>query len=120
MHAAGMPKERRLEYFLEVIMTMTKLDWLKLITINDIKKTRIEHYGRPLPRFTQYLCTWGKAGNIKTGKDRKTRDQGVTGIFVSYTSNQEGDCYRMWIPKTKKVFVMRWYFLTGYSLRHQK
>jgi hypothetical protein len=46
---------------------MTKLDWLKLITINKVKKTRIEHYGLPLPNFTQYLCTWGEAGIFKTG-----------------------------------------------------
>jgi hypothetical protein len=52
-------------------MTMTKLDWLKLITINKVKKIRIEHYELPLPKFTQYLCTWGEAGIIKTGKDGK-------------------------------------------------
>jgi hypothetical protein len=28
-------------------MTMTKLDWLKPITINKVKKTRIEHYVLP-------------------------------------------------------------------------
>ncbi len=83
---------------------MTKLDWLKLITINMVKNTRIEHYGLPLPNFTQYLHTWGEAGVIKTGKDGKTRDRVVTDMFVSYTSNHEGDCYRMWNPKTKKIF----------------
>jgi hypothetical protein len=34
-------------------MTMTKLDWFKLITINKVKKTRIEHYGLHLRNFTQ-------------------------------------------------------------------
>jgi hypothetical protein len=29
MHAAEVPRNRRLEFFPEVIMTMTKLDWLK-------------------------------------------------------------------------------------------
>jgi hypothetical protein len=57
MHATGVPRERRLDVFPEVIMTITKLDWLKLITINDIKKTRIEHYCQSLSRFTQYLHT---------------------------------------------------------------
>jgi hypothetical protein len=84
-------------------MTMTKQDWLKLITINKVKKTRIEHYSLPLPKFTQYLRTWGEAGFIKTGKDGKTGDQGDSGMFVGYASNHEGDCYRMWNPKTKKV-----------------
>ena len=50
-------------------MTMTKLDWLKLITTNKEKKTRIEHYDLPLPNFTRYLRTWGEVGIIKTGKD---------------------------------------------------
>jgi hypothetical protein len=71
MHAAGVPRERRLDFFPEVIMAMTKLGWLKLITINDIKKIRIEHYGQPLLRFTQYLHTWGEAGIIKTGNTGK-------------------------------------------------
>ncbi len=69
MHAAGVPRERRSDFFPEVIMIMTKLDWLKLTTINGVKKTKIEHYGLPLPIFAQYLCTWGEAGTIKTGKD---------------------------------------------------
>jgi hypothetical protein len=74
---------------------MTKLDWLKLIKINKVKKTRIEHYGLPLPNFTQYLRTWGEVGIIKTSKDEKIGDQGVTGMFVGYTSNHERNCYRM-------------------------
>jgi hypothetical protein len=107
MHVAGVPMERRLDFIPEVIMTMTKLDWLKLITINDIKKTRIEHYGQPMSRFTQYLHTWGEAGIIKTGKDGQTGDQGVTVMFVGYASNHKRGCYRMWNPKTKKVSKTR-------------
>jgi hypothetical protein len=90
-------------FFPGVVMTMTKLDWLRLVTINKVKKTRIEHYGLSLPKFTQYLCTWGEAGIIKTGKDWKIGDRGVMGMFVGYASNHEGDCYRMWNPNTKKV-----------------
>jgi hypothetical protein len=63
-------------------MTMTKLDWLKLIAIKGIKKTRIEHYGLPIPRFAQYLRNWGEAGNVKTGKDGKMGDHEVTCMFV--------------------------------------
>jgi hypothetical protein len=77
---------------------------IKLITINKVKKTRIEHYGLPLPNFTYYLCTWGEAGIIKTSKDGKIGDRVVTGMFVGYASNHEGDCYRMWNPNTKTVF----------------
>ncbi len=57
MHAAEVPRSRRLEFFPEVIMTMTKLDWLKLVTINKVKIARIEHHGLPLPSFTKYLRT---------------------------------------------------------------
>jgi hypothetical protein len=103
MHAAEVPRDRRLDFFPEVVMTMTKLDWLKLITINKVKKTRIEHYGLPLPSFIQYTCTWGEAGIIKTSKDRIIGDQGVMGMFKGYASNHEDDCYRMWNPNTKKV-----------------
>jgi hypothetical protein len=46
MHAAGVPREKRLDFFPKVIMTITKLDCLQLVTINGIKKTRIEHYGK--------------------------------------------------------------------------
>ncbi len=103
MHAAGVPKERRLDFFPEVIMTITKLDWLKWVTIKGIKKTRIEHYGLPLPRFAQYLCTWGEARTVKTGKDGKSGDHGVMCMVFGFASNCKGDCYRMWNPKTKKV-----------------
>ncbi len=103
IHAAEVPRNRRLEFSPEVIMTMNKLDWLKLITINKVKNTRIEHYSLPLPNFTKYLRTWGEAGIIKTGKDGKIGDRGVTSMLVGYTSNHKGNCYRMWNPNTKKV-----------------
>jgi hypothetical protein len=95
MYAAEVRKERRLDFFPEVIMTMTKLDWLKLATIKGIKKARIEYYGLPLPRFAQHLHTWGEVGTVKTGKDGKTGDRGVACIFIGYASNHKGDCYRM-------------------------
>jgi hypothetical protein len=47
MHADDVPRNRRLEFFPEVIMTMTKLDWLKLITINKVKKTRLSMIAYP-------------------------------------------------------------------------
>jgi hypothetical protein len=103
MHATEVPRDRSLEFFSEVVMTMAKLDRLKLITINKVKKTRIEHYGLPLPNFTQYLRTWGEAEIIKTGKDGKIGDRRVTGMFMGYVSNHEVNCCKMWNPNTKKV-----------------
>jgi hypothetical protein len=37
-------------------------------------------------------------------KDKKIGDRGVTCMFIGYTSNHKGGCYRMWNPKTKMVF----------------
>ncbi len=126
MHAAEVPRNRNLDFFPEVIMTMTKLDWLKLITINKVKKTRIEHYGLPLPNYTKYLCTWGEAGIIKTGKDQKIGDRGVTGMLVGYASNHKVDCYRRWNPNTKKgsetcdvVFLNRMFLRTPTKPEHK-
>jgi hypothetical protein len=59
-------------------MTMTKLDWLKLVTINGVRKTRMEHHNPPLPRFAKYLCTWGEVETVKTCKDWKVGEQGIT------------------------------------------
>jgi hypothetical protein len=111
----------------ELVMTMTKLDWLKLIIINKVKKTRIEHYGLPLHNFTQYLCTWGEAGIIRTGKDGKIGDRRVRGMFVGYASNHKGNCYRTWNPNTKEVsetcdmvFLNRMFFRTPTMPVHKK
>jgi hypothetical protein len=77
MHDAGVPRERRWEFSPEVILTMTKLDWLKLVTINWVRKTRMEHCNLPIPRFAKYLHTLGEAETVKTGMDRKAGDRGV-------------------------------------------
>jgi hypothetical protein len=69
--------QRREDWTFFPEMTMTKLDWLKLVSIKGIKKTRIEHYGLPLPRFAQYLRTWGETGTVRIGKDGKMGDRGV-------------------------------------------
>jgi hypothetical protein len=103
MHAAEVPRDTRLEFFPEVFMTMTKLDWLKLITINKVKKTRIEHYGLPQPNFFQYYVSGEKQESSKPVKTKKNGYRGVTGMFVGYASNHEGDCFRMWKPNKKKV-----------------
>ncbi len=75
-------------------MTMTKLDWLNIVEIDGVIKTRIEHFGYGLPKFAQYLRTWGKAGTIKTGKVGKTSNCGATCMLIGYANNREGDCYR--------------------------
>jgi hypothetical protein len=71
MHASELPRNRRLEFFPEVIMTMTKLDWLKLITINKDKKTRIEHYSLPLPNLPSIYILGEKQESSKLAKAEK-------------------------------------------------
>ena len=63
----------------------------------------MEHYNFPLHRFAKYLRTWGEAGTVKTGIDRKAGDQGVTCMFMGYAYNHKADCYRMFNPKTKMI-----------------
>ncbi len=55
-------------------MTMTKLDWLKLITINKIKKTRIEQYGLPLPSLPSPFVPGEKQ---ESSKPEKTEILGI-------------------------------------------
>jgi hypothetical protein len=50
---------------------MTKLDWLKLITINKVKKTRIEHYGLPHPTLPSIYVLGGKQESSKLAKTEK-------------------------------------------------
>jgi hypothetical protein len=64
---------------------------------------------------------------MKTGKDGKIGDRGVTGMFMGYGSNHEGDCYRIRNPNTKKVpktrdvvFLNRMFFRTPMMPVHNK
>ena len=70
---------------------MTKLDWLQSVIIDDVTKTRIEHYGMQMPKFAKNLRTWGEAGTVKSGKDGKLGDRRITMMMVGYTKHHEGD-----------------------------
>ena len=78
-------------------MCATQLDWLVLIEIDSLEKTRIEHWGSELPVFTRKLRTWGEAGVVKTKTDTtpKLYDRGVTCMFVGYAINHGVGVYRM-------------------------
>ncbi len=53
-----MPTSNSWEFFPEVIMAMSNLNWLNVVSINGDEKTQMEHCGLPLPRFSKYLQTW--------------------------------------------------------------
>ena len=102
-----MPKRMRYALFAECTCTATKLDWATPITLKGVTKTRIEHFGMKIPKFFGQLRTWGEAGTVKTGKDGKVGDHGVTCMFVGYADNHSGDCYRMYNPNTGRVMETR-------------
>ena len=117
MNGANVPLRERYKLFQEVATTATKLDWLTTINLNGEEKTRMEHYGFGIPKFSKYLRTRGEAGTIKTGKDGKGGDRGATCMFIGYANNHEGDCYRMWNPETTRtsetrdvIFLNRMFF----------
>ena len=105
----NIPKEERYILFQEFGMTITKLDWLGLRTIDGVTMTKIEHYkGKgKLPKFVANMRVLGEAGTVKIGKDGKVGDRGVTMIFVGYADDNAGDVYRMYNPFTKYVVVTR-------------
>ncbi len=58
----------RYKRFSECAMDITKLDWLNIVEIYGVTKTRIDYFGFRLPKFAHYLHTLGEGGTIKTGK----------------------------------------------------
>jgi hypothetical protein len=82
----------------EVAKTATALDNLIAVTINRETKTRYEHAGLQIPLFVKHLRTFGEAGIVKNMKDGKVGDRGITMMFVGYTEEHTGDCYRMYNP----------------------
>ena len=46
---------------------------------------------------------WGEAGTVKTGKDGKLGDRGVTMIFVGFANKHGPDVYRMLNPHTRRT-----------------
>jgi hypothetical protein len=106
MNAAQIPKSKRFKLWSEAVMTVTSLDNLIPVTWNGITKTRYEHAGFKIPKFVKYLRrTFGEAGIVKNGKDGKVGDRGITMVFVGYTDELAGNCYRMCNLVTSQVCV---------------
>ena len=45
-----------------------------------------------------HMRIFGKAGTVRTGKDSKVGNHGVTMMSVGYTDNHEGNCYQIYNP----------------------
>ena len=93
MTAANVPMVEQYCLLQEAANLLSKVDWLTVIKMAGRKKTRIEHYGMPIPAWSNNLQTWGEAGTVKTGKDRKLGDRGVTMIFVGFANKHGPDMY---------------------------
>jgi hypothetical protein len=85
------------------------LDWLTIKEINGSKKTRAEHWGMELPKYTKHLKVWGEAGVVKIKKigTPKLANRGKVCMMVGYADSHAGDCYRMYDDDTKLVHLTR-------------
>jgi hypothetical protein len=109
MHHANVPMHTRYKLFPEAFKTATLLDGLVVITLDGVKKTRIEHWGGTKPSYANHLRMWGEAGTVKlkTIATPKIADRGVQCMFVGYALDHAGDVYRMWDPNTSRVHTTR-------------
>ena len=67
----------------------------------------VEHYTNLLPNLVKQMRTFGKVGTVRTGKDSKVVDHGVTMMFVGYTNSHERNCYRMFNPLSNIIVESR-------------
>ena len=108
----------------EALNCAVMLDWLVVIEIDGVAKTRAEHYDGKIPKFSKNLRIWGEAGVVKTRtvKTSKLQDRGVTMMFVGYNLNMGSDVYRMWNEETKRIHYTRdiTWLNVYYNNRNQK
>ena len=109
LYRAHVPKRHKRKLFREAWLTAVKLDGLEVVTLNHITKTRYEHLFGTNPSFANHLRTWGEAGTVKlkTSTTPKMHTKGTACMFVGYTNDHTGDCYRMWNPITNMVHETR-------------
>jgi hypothetical protein len=109
MHRANVPLATKYKLWRNAFKTATLLDGLMPININGITATRYKQWGGQNPAFAKPLKTWGEAGTVKLKIKATPRvaDRGVQCMMVGYALNHDGDCYRMWDPKTARVHETR-------------
>ena len=109
MHRAHVPEQYRQIFFRDAWLTAVKLDGLEVVEIDNVKKTRYEHVFKRNPAFAGHLRIWGEAGTVKlkTSTSPKMDNKGKPCMFIGYTNDHAGDCYRMWNPTTNRVHETR-------------
>ena len=109
MIAANVAYALRFKLFREAYMCATLLDGLVVVEINGVSKTRQEHWGATLPKWSNALRTWGEAGvvTLKSKMTPKMANKGLSCMFVGYAPQHAEGVYRMWDPTTGRIHVTR-------------
>ena len=94
---SNIPYLQKYKIIQEAVKTAMKLNRLVVTTINWKAQTRYKHFGYKIPKFTNYLKTWGKAGVVKTKSktEAKLKNKGTTYMMVRYADEHNSDYYRM-------------------------
>ena len=100
MNAANVPDNLHYKLFRESHKCACLVDGLIVTTKGGKTQTRYEHWGNQIPSFAYHLRTWGEAGVVclRDLKTPKIHDKGITCMFVGYSLDHTGNCYRMWDP----------------------
>ena len=111
MYCANLPEKQRYLLATFALTTATMLNWLQIITLNGVSKTRYEHWhpkGK-VPKFASHLRLWGEAGVVKTKAvgTAKVNPRGVECMMVGYALNHAEGVYKMWNPITNRIIVSR-------------
>ena len=106
MGGAWIPEGVRGKVCVEALKCAIQLDGLVQVECDGVLKSRDEHVFGTLPNWSTHLRTWGEAGVVTEGKNKKTGDRGIVMMFVGY-SDRESDSYRFWNPDTNRVVVTR-------------
>ena len=109
LNHAGFEGSLRSGLWHECASTATKID---NILVEDKKENSpYEQFYGESPKYEKYLRKFGELGVVTISNTNKMKgklsDRGITGIFVGYARNHSGNTYRMYNPKTKKVWITR-------------
>ena len=103
-----------------------QLDWLTAITIDDITKSKFEHFYGIKPKFTSHLRTFGQLGVITIASRNlhsKTDMRGLECMMVGYATKHAGDVYRMYDPVANVIYTTRdvkWHDKMYFQARERK
>ena len=82
MNTANIPRAIRYKFFGKAAKTTTKLDSLVIVDVYGVKKMQVKHYADTISLWVKFMRTFGKAGPVRTDKDGKFVDRGVTMTFL--------------------------------------